>query len=194
MSNEMFQTPISETLFIPLAVRAMETKRNASVLRDYKAVEILEQTEVPDTMVDGGGMAAHGILARTKVIDDEIKGILLNRPNSIIINLGAGLDTRTSRIVNGKLKCFELDLPDVIPLRRKYFAENERIRFIAKSVLDDTWVQELGEINGDNAVIIAEELLMYFAADDVKRIFQTLTKRFPSAHMYFDAVHGFFCR
>jgi len=192
MNNERFQTPTSETLFIPLAVRALETKRSNPVLRDEKAAEILEQAEMPDTVADGGGMAAHGILSRTKVIDEEINGILLNRPDTVIINLGAGLDTRISRIDNGRLKCFELDLPDVIALRRKYFAENERIRFIAKSVLDDTWARELREISGDNTVIIAEGLLMYFAADDVKRIFQTLTERFHGALMYFDVVHSFF--
>ena len=192
MSNEMFQTPTSETLFIPLAVRAMETKRSNPVLRDEKAVDILMQAEKPDIIVDGGWMAAHGILARTKVIDEEIKGILLNRPDTVSINLGAGLDTRISRIDNGRLKCFELDFPDVIALRRKYFSENERIRFIEKSILDDTWTRELGDINGDNAVIVAEGLLMYFTADDAKRIFQMLTGRFPGALMYFDVVHSFF--
>ena len=192
MSDEIFQMPVSETLFIPLAVRAMEMKRSNPIVRDEKAAEILAQTEISDTIVDGDGMAAHGILARTKVIDEEIKGILLNNPNTVIINLGAGLDTRISRIDNGKLKCYELDLPDVIALRRKYFAESERIRFILESVLDDTWVKELGEINGDNVVIIAEGLLMYFAVEDVKRIFHILTEYFPGAHMYFDVVHSFF--
>lgn len=192
MNNEQIQTSSSKTLFIPLLARASEMKQNAPVVQDKKAVEIMAQIETGDIIVNGGKMATHGILARTKVIDDEVIKILLEKPNITIINLGSGLDTRISRIDNGQLKWFELDLPDVITLRKKYFTENERIRFISKSVLDDTWVQDIGNINTDSIVIIAEGLLMYFSEKDVKHIFQLLSDNFPNAHMYFDVVHSFF--
>ncbi len=186
------QATVSKTLFIPLAVRASEAKRSKPIFLDEKAVEIVAQIETGDIIVNGGKISTHGILARTKVIDDEIKKILLDKPDSIIINLGAGLDTRICRIDNGHLSCFELDLPDVIALRRRFFAENERVHFISKSVLDDTWLRELGEINGENVVIIAEGLLMYFSENDIQQIFRSLADHFKGAHMYFDVVNSFF--
>ena len=192
MNNENIQTSISETLFIPLMARADEKKQSNPVVRDEKAAEIIAQIVTGDMIIRGGEMATHGILARTKVIDDEVKTILSNNPDATIINLGAGLDTRIFRIDNMMLKCFELDLPDVIALRREFFTENERIRFIAKSVLDDSWVQEVGESTGEKTIIIAEGLLMYFPDSDVRRIFHLLSSHFPGAHMYFDAVHSFF--
>jgi O-methyltransferase involved in polyketide biosynthesis len=167
-------------------------KQDKPVIQDKKAAEIMTQVETGDIIIDGGKIVTHGILARTKVIDDEIKKILLDKPDITIINLGTGLDTRICRIDNSQLKCFELDMPDVIALRRKYFMENARIRFIAKSVLDDTWIQDVGKENGNNIVIIAEGLLMYFSEEDVKRIFQLLSNNFPNATMYFDVVHSFF--
>jgi O-methyltransferase involved in polyketide biosynthesis len=173
-------------------VRSSEMKQNEPVIQDKKAVEIMTQVETGDIIIDGGKIATHGILARTKIIDDEIKKILLDKPDITIINLGVGLDTRICRIDNSKLKCFELDMPDVITLRRKYFIENDRIRFIAKSVLDDTWTQDIGKENGNNIIIIAEGLLMYFSEEEVKRIFQLLSDNFPDATMYFDIVHSFF--
>jgi len=41
MSSEIFKTSVSETLLIPLAVRATEIKRRNPVIRDEKASEIL---------------------------------------------------------------------------------------------------------------------------------------------------------
>lgn len=192
MSDNNLQDSISKTLFIPLAVRAAEMARSHPLIRDSKAAEILVKAEIGNIITNGGGMAAHGIMARTKIIDDEVKNLLGKNPHAVIINLGAGLDTRISRIDNEKLRCFELDLPDVIALRKQYFAENERIRFIPASVLDDAWVRELHGINGDNTIIIAEGLLMYFSESDVRRIFDILVKNFSGAHMYFDVVHSFF--
>ena len=192
MNMDKMQFEVSETLFIPLAARAAETRKNNPIVTDKKAVEIISQVKTDNTITDGGKVSTHGILARTKVIDNEMNEILIHKPDTVIINLGAGLDTRICRIDNGRLTCFELDLPDVISLRRKFITENERIHFISKSVLHDDWVSDLGEISGENTVIIAEGLLMYFSEQDVQQIFHLLAKHFKGAHMYFDVVHSYF--
>jgi O-methyltransferase involved in polyketide biosynthesis len=192
MNIEKLQTSVSKTLMIPLAARASEMKRSNPVVRDEKVAEILEHIHAGDVIVDGGEIAVHGILSRTKVIDDEIRKYLASNPTAVILNLGAGLDTRISRIDNSRLKCYDLDLPDVIDLRRVFFNENGRVRFIPKSVLDESWPSELKEVNSENIIIIAEGLLMYFSEEDVLRIFDLLTKHFKGAHMYFDVVHSYF--
>ena len=186
------QSTVSKTLLIPLAARASEMERSNPVVRDEKAADIIAQIDTGNMVVDGGEIATLGILARTKVIDDEVKKMLSHNPDMAILNLGAGLDTRISRLDNGRLRCFELDLPDVIDLRRKFFAENERVHFIPASVLDDAWIQELAGIRGDNLIIITEGLLMYFPENDVRQIFRLLATHFPGAHMFFDVVHSFF--
>ena len=178
MNIENIQSAISKTLLIPLTARALEMKRRNPFVHDKKAVEILAQIDVGDNIVEGGSIATHGILARTKIIDDEINKMLVQNPDLTIINLGTGLDTRISRIDNGSLRCFEIDLPDVIVLRKKFFSENERIRFIAGSVLDSTWINEIGGLVTANTVIVAEGLLMYFSMNDVGQIFNILAEHF----------------
>ncbi len=184
--------PVSETLLIPLFVRAKELSGNAPVISDSKAAEIMSRLDVGTKAFDGGEITAHGILARTRVIDDRITRVLAEKPGLTVINLGAGLDTRLSRIDNGILKWYDLDLPEVILLRREFFSENERARFIAKSVLDASWIREIGEIDAKNTVILAEGLLMYFSEADVERIFNLLSTHYKGAHMYFDVVHSYF--
>lgn len=184
--------PISETLLIPLAARAREMARVNPVISDEKSAEIVTSIEIGNKVIDGGEILTHGILARTKVIDDEVKKILIENPDTTIINLGAGLDTRICRVDNGILKWYDLDLPEVISVRSRFFSENERIRFISKSVMDAAWVSEINTSASHNIVIIAKGLLMYFSEDDVVKILGLLSEYFAGAHMFFDIVHSFF--
>lgn len=182
---------VSQTLVIPLAARAAETQRANPVVYDAKAVELMGDIEIGHMVTDGGRMSSHGILARTKVIDEELQRILSDVPDVTIINIGAGLDTRISRFDNGMLSCYDVDLPDVIALRRQYFAENKRIHYIAKSVFDDSWVEDIERKSG-HTLIIAEGVLMYFSKTEIEKIFGLLAQNFPGAHMYFDVVHSLF--
>lgn len=183
---------VSKTLLIPLVAWAGEAERDHPVIEDRKAAEILSQIDAGGIVVDGGEIATLGILARTKVIDNEVGKMLAQNPGLTILNLGAGLDTRISRMDNGRLRCYDLDLPEVIALRRRFFMENDRIRFIAGSILDRGWTKGLETLDGATTVIIAEGQLMYFPVQEVKQIFHMLPGRFPGAHMLFDVVHSYF--
>ncbi|MFT3985925.1 MAG: class I SAM-dependent methyltransferase [Lachnospiraceae bacterium] len=184
--------PISETLFIPLVARATETERNDPVLSDKKSVEILKTINLGNKITDGGPISTLGILSRTKIIDDAVKHILLQDANTTIINLGAGLDTRVSRVDNGLLKWYDLDLPDVIQYRSQFFSKNNRMQTIAKSVLDATWAEEINSYENGRVIIIAEGLLMYFPEEDVSKTLTLLANHFPGADMFFDVVHSYF--
>jgi O-methyltransferase involved in polyketide biosynthesis len=184
--------PISETLFIPLVARATETIRDNPILSDNKSVEILKTMNLKDKITDGGQISTLGILARTKIIDDELGHFLSRNANATIINLGAGLDTRITRMDNGLLKWYDLDLPDVIRFRRQFFYENERVQFLSISVLDTAWTEQINVSENSMVIIIAEGLLMYFTKEEVSQILALLSRRFPGAHMFFDIVHSYF--
>lgn len=155
-------------------------------------MEILKTINVENKITNGGLISTLGILARTKIIDEEVSKILSQNAAATIINLGAGLDTRIKRVDNGLLKWYDLDLPDVIQFRRRFFSECEHIQFIAKSVLDPTWPEQINVSENSTVIIIAEGLLMYFTEDDVSHILTLLSERYPGAHMLFDVVHSYF--
>jgi O-methyltransferase involved in polyketide biosynthesis len=192
MQNEKLKIPeISETLFIPLAVRAYETLRVNGVIRDDKAVEFLNRADTSKFIVDGGSISTLGILARTKIIDEEISKILSSVSKAVIVNLGAGLDTRYNRISRGEVEWYDLDLPETIELRKQFVGESD-IHFIAKSILDECWTDEVRTEEGDAVIIIAEGLLMYFEEKDVQKVFQKISEAFPKADIFLDVVHPFF--
>lgn len=183
---------LSRTMLIPLAVRAGEAARKHPVVSDAKAAEILGKLDTSGLIVDGGGISTHGILARTAVLDEEIGRLLAERPEAAVVNLGAGLDTRFFRLDNGKVRWYELDLPEVISLRRRLLPETERCRYLAGSVLDREWTEKIDMREEEPVTFLAEGLLMYFPEEKVREVLEILTGSFPNGDLFFDAVHSSF--
>ncbi|EPS50207.1 O-methyltransferase domain-containing protein [Clostridium botulinum A1 str. CFSAN002368] len=82
-------------------------------------------------------------VVRAKTFDDAIKNFISKYPNSSIVNLGAGLDTTFFRVDNENLNWYNIDLPDVIELRKKLLPESDREKCIAKSFLDISWFNDI---------------------------------------------------
>ena len=72
----------------------------------------------------------------------------------MIINIGAGFDTTFNRIDNGKVRWINIDLPDVILLRKKLIPEKKHEALIGKSVFDFSWLSEISEIAKDKIIMI----------------------------------------
>ena len=181
-----------ETLFIPLFVKAGEFGNKAPIIKDQKAFEIAGKIRVDPKRFDGGGIAGVGILTRSQLIDKAVTEFIKSSSDGVIINLGAGLDTRSSRFDNGRIRWYEVDLPDVIKLRRMFFRENERIRFIPESVTDLRWAEKIGVTATDRVLILAEGLFMYLREEQVKSVFKYICDCFPGADLYFDVIHSYF--
>lgn len=77
---------------------------------------------------------------RARHVDQKARDFLEWHPEGVIVNLGCGLDTRFYRLDGGRLHLFDLDLPEVIDLKRQLLAETERYHFVASSVLDFDWM------------------------------------------------------
>jgi O-methyltransferase involved in polyketide biosynthesis len=104
---------ISETLLVPLWARAVETKRPNHIIKDYKAVEMMEHIEYDFSKFDIQEMPQISIIIRTELLDKAIQAFMDKNPDAIIINLGCGLDTHFSRLDNGKVRWYDIDLSEL---------------------------------------------------------------------------------
>lgn len=166
---------VQETMLIPLAIKASETKRPHARIHDFKAVEIIEKLNL-DTSKYDKFMSHEGVVARTILFDEATKGYLKKYPQSVCISIGCGFDARFSRVDNGTLTWYDLDLPEVICARKQFFPEHERVHLIAKSALDASWPQEIKK--GDKTIILIEGVLMYFKEEEVKQLLQIIKDNF----------------
>ncbi len=125
------------------------------------------------------------------MLDEEIKAFLAQHPAATIVNVGAGLDTSFERIDNGAVRWYDLDLPDVIQLRRIFIPETARSRCIPQSVFDPAWFEAIGN-PADGLLFVACGVFSYFGEKEVKRLFAHLAIRFPGAEIVFDIASRFF--
>jgi O-methyltransferase involved in polyketide biosynthesis len=175
---------IQETLLIPLYGRAVETRKPRGLLRDPKAVEMVEAIAYDFRKFDGG-RSLFGTVVRTTVFDLWVRSFLDAHPAGTVVEVGCGLNTRLERVDNGRLHWVDLDLPDSIALRRRFFVETERRRLLAASVLDDDWVDAVRAYPGPYFFSI-EGVLIYFDEQKVRRALGAIAKHFPGARIALD--------
>ena len=122
---------VQQTLFIPLAARARETERRRPVLRDPKAVEMIRSIDFDEALYGRGWGAGFVTVLRTLVLDWWVRQFLAEHPAGTVVELGTGLNTRFERTDNGTAHWIDLDLPDTIELRRRFFEDTDRREMVA---------------------------------------------------------------
>jgi O-methyltransferase involved in polyketide biosynthesis len=175
--------PVQETLFLPLAGRAAETGRRRPVLRDPKAVEIIDSVGFDRAKYNRAG--GWTTVIRTAGLDVWVKDFLAQHPHGTVVELGTGLNTRFERVDNGTVHWIDLDLPDTIALRRRFFTDTDRRRMVAGSIVDDDWLPVVRELPGPY-FFVSDGVLTYLAEQDVTRALASLAEHFPGALIAFD--------
>lgn len=176
---------IQETMLLTLADRAVDARKKRSVLQDAKAVEILESIDHP--LAQSGGLH-QGTVTRTAIYDSLVRGFLDRHPAGTVVEIGSGLNTRFERVDNGRLHWIDLDLPDSIEVRRKFFADTDRRRMLAGSALDDGWHDTVAGLPAPH-LFVSEGVLAYLPREDVDQSLVKIVARFPGATVVFDTYN-----
>lgn len=114
-----------------------------------------------------------------------VRQFLAEHPGGTVVELGTGLNARFERTDNGSVRWIDLDLPDTIALRRRFFADTGRRRMISASLLDDDWLPEV-EATGGPYLFTADGVFPYLREEEVTGVLARLAARFPGAVLAFD--------
>ena len=177
---------VQKTLFLPLWGRAEESKKQKPLLVDKTAVRIIEQVHFDFSQITQNIAEISQIawIKRSLYCDQVINEFLKKYPKGTIVNIGCGLDTTFERTDNGKMKWYDLDLPDVIELRSQFVKEDERRKFIATSFLEEQWLEEI-EVSG-NVLFISAGVFYYFDEKTIKEFVIRLVNKYPKSELLFD--------
>jgi O-methyltransferase involved in polyketide biosynthesis len=177
---------VQESLLVPLYARAIDSRRKHPVLNDRKAEEIVQSIDWDfERFAQRNRMA--GCILRTLSFDEFVKSFLSRHPQGTVVEIGAGLNTRFERLDNGAVHWFDLDLPDSVAMRRRFFADSERRTTLAASILDSSWIAAVCQSPGPYC-FVAEAVLIYLAEQDVKAALGQIAANFPGASIAFDTI------
>lgn len=194
MTEDADISAVSETLFLPLYSLALESQRPNPIIVDDEAValtrrlnEYFADSDRPIFRRLAQGRLPGALLTsmslRVRQYDRYVTEFLTREPDGIVVNLGCGLDDRRRRVDNSRVRWFDLDLPEVVALRRRFLPQTERMRFIACSVLDYTWLDALPREPGHRFLFVAEGLFMYLPPEGVRSLVTTLVERFAGSEL-----------
>ncbi|RJP65088.1 MAG: class I SAM-dependent methyltransferase [Ignavibacteriales bacterium] len=179
---------VQKTLFMPVWARAVETGKTNPLLVDNTAVTILESVDFDfATMTQNvPEISQVSWVARCKRFDMVIKEFIAKHPGGTIVNIGCGLDTTYERIDNQNVIWYDLDLPDVIELRKKFLCETANRKFIAGSFLDTKWFDIISRPK--EILFISAGVFVYFDEEEIKEFLLKLVNSFPGAGLFFDVT------
>jgi len=183
-------TGVSETLLIPLWARAVEGDSPEPIVTDHKAAEMVAQIDYDFSKFHSARLSQVGVAVRTMLFDRAVRAVVERHPRAVVVNLGAGLDTRHERLKLQHIDWYELDVPESMAWRRHFFVESQRYHFLTKSVFDLSWMDDI-EDAGRPVLLIAEGLFMYFAEEKLRPLFQGIAARFAGQGMLFEMLAPF---
>ena len=175
---------VQRTLFFPLLARARETARKHPLLRDPKAAELVAAIDFDPATYDQSVMS-FTMLIRTLILDWWVGQFLAAHPAGTVVELGTGLNTRFERTDNGSVHWIDLDLPDTIELRRRFFADTTRRRMIPASLTDEDWLADVARLPGPY-FFVSDGVLVYLREADVASTLTRIAARFPDSMLAFD--------
>lgn len=184
---------VAETLFIPLYMRALESKRTDAIIKDDLACELVNSIDYDFSKYKSAKASELGCAIRIRHFDRKVEEFIENNPDGVVVLIGCGLDTRYQRIKNKSNTVFyELDLPEVIDLREKLLPQTELDRYIKASMFEKRWMDELKEKHGNSPFIfIIEGVFMYFPEKDLLDFLSEIAERFVNSEIYFDICNKF---
>ena len=175
-----------ETLLIPLYGKAVESQRPDPIFVDRKAQQILAQIDYDFAGLHVPRKTAVMVCMRASRIDAFTRQFLAKHPQGTVLHLGCGLDSRYNRVDNRQVEWYDLDVPEVSDLRRRFYDETGKYHMIPSSVADWDWMEGTTP-QGRPVLAIAEGLLMYLPEGEVRALVLKLRDTFPGCELVFDA-------
>lgn len=184
---------VPETMLQTLFARAAHSRKQGHKFYDEKAIEIVNQLDYDFSKAQKDTAMSSGVIARTILLDRIVGSFLEKNPDATVVNIACGLDTRVYRLDNGQVRWYNLDLPEVIDIRKRFLNEQGRISMIARSAMDENWAAEIEDPAGKVLVVI-EGLAMYLTEADVKRILSIICHRFKHVEIIMETMSPFIMR
>ncbi|KAI9776744.1 MAG: hypothetical protein M1839_009388 [Geoglossum umbratile] len=179
-----------ETMLGTLFGRAQDAENEKPILNDTWAGHVLDQIDYDFTKLKMDRMQSIAICMRSRTFDRWTSEFIRSHEDTgaTIVCLACGLDSRSLRLEWGpKVRWIDLDLPDVVALRRKLLPSPDGdYKLVEASVTEDAW---LNDIPADRpTLVVLEGLVMYLTAEDGEDLVRRLVEHFPSGQLAFDAV------
>ena len=179
---------VNKTLYIPLYGKAYVSKKGL-FLEDKKAEEIWAAEGFPLKGKAKSKWLAYYMGVRSAVFDEWVKRQMNDLDEAVIIHIGCGMDSRVLRVGASERKWYDVDFPEVIEERLRYYTPSDSYRMIAGDARDPSWLKEIKE--NCFAIVVMEGVSMYLTEDEMCNLLDCLCAHFDRLALLVDCYTTF---
>ncbi|WP_193048142.1 class I SAM-dependent methyltransferase [Mycolicibacterium baixiangningiae] len=180
----------AQTMLTTLYLKALDADFDRPVLGDRYAREAIGRLDYDWSDLGITRRWAPLVTVRSAQYDLWAAQFLAAHPESTVVHMGCGLDSRVFRLDPGPgVQWYDLDYPAVIALREKIYPTRARYHLVPASATDPAW---LDRIPADRPVLVlAEGISMYLTEHDGVALLRRIVDRFPSGELQIDFYNWF---
>lgn len=178
---------VNKTMYIPLYGKAY-VSRKGIILNDPKAEEIWAAEGFPLKGKSQSKWLAYYMGIRAAVFDRWLEGQMEMDPDAVVLHIGCGMDSRCERISAHGHAWYDIDFPEVIDERKRYYSESENYNMLAADVRDTRW---LAGLQKGSAIVVMEGVSMYLSREELDRTLGALAENFHQVHLLMDCYTEF---
>lgn len=179
---------VETTLLWTVYMKVLDFRNSPPVLGDVWAVDVFDRLDFDHRVLWGVSGDRYLVLLRARRIDAWARRWIARNPGGTVLHLACGLDSRALRLgLPRGGRWFDLDLPDVVELRRGLLPEPDGYRLLSGSVTEPSWLDQVP--TETPVMIIAEGLVEYLSQEQPRLLVERLVGRFPrGGELVFDTV------
>lgn len=178
---------VNRTLYIPLYGKAFVSERGM-ILRDPKAEEIWKKEGFSLKGKSASKWLAYYMSMRAAVFDRWVADQMKQLPDAVVIHIGCGMDSRILRVGDRGHLWFDLDFPEVIRERSRYFEQTDFYKMLGSDVTQLDWLEQIPK---GNAIIVMEGVSMYLTASQRTATLEAISHSFDHAVLLMDCYTTF---
>jgi O-methyltransferase involved in polyketide biosynthesis len=178
---------VANTLFIPLAARVFASKKFPEYFYDEKSLSL--EKYIPGNAIQkkSSEYSFMASVARYYNMDNMAGSFISKHQRCNIVYLGAGLETAYYRLNNQSALFYEVDLPEVIDMRRSILGEHENEILVGGDMFDSPWTDTINK--SLPTLLIASGVFQYFREDKVTGFIKNIGANFKKPELIFDAAN-----
>ena len=179
---------VNKTLYIPLYGKAY-VSRKGLFLKDKKAEEIWEAEGFSLKGKSKSKWLAYYMGVRCAVFDEWLKLKMADAQDAVVIHIGCGMDSRITRVGSENHKWYDVDFPEVIEERKRYYTETNEYKMIAGDARDCIWLKAINKSKA--AIVVMEGISMYLTVEEMRNLSDNICSHFESVVLLVDAYTSF---
>ncbi len=179
---------VADTMYIPLTARIYVSEHFPEYFRDEKALSLKSEMPYDEIASKSSEYYQMAGACRFYNTDRMIRAFTARNEKCNVINIGCGLETSYFRINPdpNRTVFYEMDLPEVIEVRRRVLEETENEILIPGDMFDFAWAKDID--HSLPTLVTAIGVFQYFEEEKVIGFLKQLKQEFANVEVIFDAM------